>query len=56
MKLKSVAVLFISMMLVFGMVACRKEGPAERAGKQLDKAAKKAGEGLQDLGKKLKKD
>jgi len=31
--------------LVFGLSACeKKEGPAERAGKQVDKTVKKAGQ------------
>jgi hypothetical protein len=34
------ATLAISAMLGTGLVACEKEGPAERAGKQVDQAAR----------------
>jgi hypothetical protein len=34
--------------------ACRQEGPAERAGKQVDKAAEKTGDAIEDAGDKLK--
>ena len=49
--------------LVLGLSACeKKEGPAERAGKQVDKAVtdvgkqiEKAGESIQDAAKDAKK-
>ena len=49
--------------LVLGLSACeKKEGPAERAGKQVDKAVtdvgkkiEKAGENIQDAAKDAKK-
>ena len=58
--------MFISLamgILVFGLSACeKKEGPAERAGKQVDKAVtdvgkkiEKAGENIQDAAKDAKK-
>jgi hypothetical protein len=37
--------------LVVGLTGCKKEGPAERAGKQLDKA----GDNIKDAVKDLKK-
>ena len=50
-------------MLILGLSACeKKEGPAERAGKQVDKAVdsvgkqvEKAGENIQDAAKDAKK-
>jgi hyperosmotically inducible protein len=59
--------LILSMLLtvIFGAAACEKEGPAERAGKKIDKTVEKAGEKvdktmdkagekLEDLGDKAK--
>jgi hypothetical protein len=41
-----VAVMALSM-LVAGMSGCKKkEGPAERAGREIDKAAEKTGQGI----------
>ena len=37
--------------LVVGLVACKKEGPGERAGKQLDKAGDKVKDAVNDLKK-----
>jgi len=40
--------------LIFGLAACeKKEGPAERAGKQLDKAVEKAGQQLEKAGQDI---
>jgi hypothetical protein len=47
----------ISMLLVCGLAACGKPGPAETAGKEIDQAAgeasKKIGEATDEIGKKL---
>jgi hypothetical protein len=41
--------------LVVGLSGCqKKEGPAERAGKQIDKAVEKAGEKIEKVGEKIK--
>ena len=40
--------------LVAGLSGCKKEGPAERAGKEIDKAAEKAGEKIEKAGEKIK--
>ena len=41
--------------LVAGMSGCqKKEGPAERAGKEMDKAAEKTGEQIEKIGEKIK--
>ena len=40
--------------LVMGLSACeKKEGPAERAGKQVDKAVEKAGEQIEKAGQNI---
>ena len=36
-----------------GIVACHEEGPAERAGKQIDKATDDTSDAMKDAGKKL---
>ena len=47
------AVLCMSI-LVFGRSACeKKEGPAERAGKEVDKTVEKAGQQLEKAGKSI---
>ena len=40
--------------LVAGLSGCKKEGPAERAGKEMDKAAEKAGQQIEKAGDKMK--
>ena len=37
----------------FGLAACEKKGPAERAGEQIDKAVEKAAEKAEETGKKV---
>jgi len=47
------AVLYMSI-LVFGLSACeKKEGPAERAGKEVDKTVEKAGQQLEKAGQSI---
>jgi len=40
--------------LVAGLSGCKKKGPAERAGEQIDKAAEKTGEQMEKAGDKVK--
>ncbi len=40
-------------MLVAGLSACQKEGPAERAGKEIDKTVEKAGQQIEKAGQKI---
>ena len=47
------AVLTAALGLAFG-VGCHREGPAERAGKQIDIAVEKTGDALEDAGDKTK--
>lgn len=39
--------------LVAGLTACKKEGPAERAGKSLDNAVQDAGKKVEQAGEKI---
>jgi len=43
----------ISALLVVGLSACDKPGPAETAGKKIDQAAGKAGDKMNETGDKL---
>ncbi len=40
---------------LFGLGACEREGPAERAGEKVDKATEQAGESLEQAGEKVEK-
>ena len=52
---RSVAVVLVLGVFVAGAAGCRKkEGPAERAGKAMDKAVEKAGQEIEKVGDKLK--
>lgn len=51
---KSVAAALAAVVLIAGLGGCQKEGPAERAGKQVDKAVDKAGEQIEKAGDKIK--
>jgi len=43
------------MVLVLGLGGCEeREGPAERAGEQVDQAMERAGEAIEDAGDKAK--
>ena len=42
-------------LLAVGLSACQKEGPAERAGKQVDNAAASAGEKMKEAGQDIQK-
>ncbi|MEO8303278.1 MAG: hypothetical protein ABI724_04105 [Betaproteobacteria bacterium] len=48
------ATLFVTIALVASLAACQKqEGPAERAGKEIDKAVDKAGHQIERAGEKI---
>ncbi|TEA78882.1 hypothetical protein [Allopusillimonas ginsengisoli] len=51
-KNKVVAAL-VSGMLALMLVGCQKEGPAEKAGKEIDKAMSSAGDQIQAAGNKI---
>jgi predicted small lipoprotein YifL len=59
---KIVSTILVAGALLFALSACEKEGPAERAGKEADKAVadvgkqiEKVGENIQDAAKGNKK-
>jgi hypothetical protein len=49
------ALMATAMMVVMLCLGCEKEGPAERAGRQLDDAAADVGATLEDAGEDIKK-
>lgn len=52
---KNVVAALVLGALVAVLSGCqKKEGPAERAGKEMDKAAEKAGQQIEKAGEKLK--
>lgn len=40
-------------LFVMGLAGCKQEGPAEKTGKEIDKAAQQVGEGVKNLGNKV---
>jgi hypothetical protein len=51
---KSVMAVLVMGALVAGLFCCqKKEGPVERAGKQIDKAVEKAGQQIEKTGDKI---
>jgi hypothetical protein len=48
-----VAVLVLGF-LIAGVSGCKKEGPMERTGKEIDKAAEKTGDKIKQAGDKIK--
>jgi hypothetical protein len=54
--MRSMRVLMVALLTftAFGLNACEKEGPAERAGKEVDKAVDGAGDAVKDAGDKVK--
>ena len=48
-----VAVLVLGL-LIAGVTGCKKEGPMERTGKEIDKAATKTGDKIEQVGDKIK--
>ena len=39
---------------LLALAACKQEGPAEKAGKQLDQAGEKAGKAIEQAGKDIR--
>jgi len=63
--LKRIIFVFFSCMIIVSFTACKKEGPAERAGKKMDEtvektgdkikeSAHKAGDKIEEAGEKVK--
>jgi len=51
---KTVVVALVLGACVAGLSGCKKEGPAERAGKEIDRAAEKTGQQIEKAGEKMK--
>ncbi len=49
-RAKTVALLLIS---ALAFAACQKEGPAERAGREVDRSVQKAGQAIESAGEKV---
>lgn len=47
MNLKKISLAFFATMIVIGLAACEKQGPAERAGEKMDNAAEKMGDKIE---------
>lgn len=45
--------LALALMLGFGLVACDDEGPAEKAGEQVDEAVEDTGQAIEDAGDEM---
>ena len=53
--MRKIAGLVIVGLFVFALSACQKEeGPAEKAGKEIDKAAKQAGQAMEKAAESIK--
>jgi hypothetical protein len=53
-NVREVAIALVaSSILVLGVAACVKEGPGERAGKEVDKAVENAGKNIEAAGEKI---
>jgi hypothetical protein len=44
-----------ALLLALALAGCEREGPAERAGKNVDQAAKQAGDNLEQAGKDIQR-
>lgn len=52
--LRKILWVFCSGIIIVSFTACKKEGPAERAGKKIDKTIEKAGDKIEEAGEKVK--
>lgn len=50
---RKLAILLLAVGLGFGIGACEKKGPAERAGERVDKAVERAGDKVEQAGEKV---
>ena len=50
-----VAALLLGSLTAVVVAGCKEEGPAERAGKEMDRSAEKAGRELEKAGRELEK-
>ena len=52
-KANRIGATIAALALIVAMGGCKQEGPAERAGKQVDKAADKVGQQVEKAGDKI---
>jgi len=50
---RKLAILLLAVGLGFGIGACERKGPAERAGENIDKAVERAGDKVERAGEKV---
>jgi uncharacterized lipoprotein YehR (DUF1307 family) len=50
--LKNCVLVLFSCMIIISFTACKKEGPAERAGKKMDETIEKAGDKIKESAEK----
>jgi hypothetical protein len=53
---RCVIAMLVMTVLFLGVSGCKKEGPAEKAGKSIDKAVDKSGKEIEKVGKKIQGD
>lgn len=51
---KGVVAALVLGIVIAGLPGCRKEGPAERAGREIDRSAEKVGKEIEKAGGKMK--
>jgi len=51
--IKTVVVTLLLGCFIVGISGCKKEGPAERAGREIDRSAAKAGKEIEKAGEKV---
>jgi hypothetical protein len=51
---QSIIMALLAITLMAGVSGCTKEGPAEKAGKKIDKAMENAGEQIEKAGEKVR--
>ena len=54
MSLRKISLAFNAVLLGLTLVACQKEGPAEKVGKEVDKAAEKTGQAMEKTADSVK--
>jgi hypothetical protein len=56
-KICKIVIAVLAMTVLFmGLSGCKKEGPAERAGKKIDETVEKGGQQVEKAGKKIQED
>ena len=54
MSFRRISLVFSAILLGLTLVACEKEGPAEKMGKEVDKAAEKTGQAMEKAAESVK--